>query len=157
MRKQIKILFVCHGNICRSPTCEFVLKDLVARAGVADHFLIASAATTNDDTGSGMHYAAEQLLKRKGIRVGWHIAVKMTREDYDRYDYLIGMDRENIRHMNYICGGDPDGKIYKLMEFAGQNRDVADPWYTNDFERAYNDIVEGCTALLNKLLEEENL
>ncbi len=135
---------------------EFIMKDMVEKAGVADHFLISSAAATTEDIGNGMHYGAERMLKKKGIRVGWHVAVLMTREDYDRYDYLIGMDRENIRGMNYICGGDPDNKIYKLMEFTGKSRDVDDPWYTNNFERAYNDIVEGCNALLQKILMEEN-
>lgn len=152
MKNGIKILFVCHGNICRSTMAESVMTYLVKEKGLEDRFYINSAATSREEIGNGPHYGTVNKLRSVGIPVVPHRAVQMTSEDYREYDYLIGMDTENIRNMNRISGGDPDGKIYKLMSFAGSGRDVADPWYTGDFDATYRDVNEGCRALLDYLL-----
>lgn len=148
----IKVLFVCHGNICRSTMAQFVFQDMVNRAGRRDDFYIDSAATSREEIGCGPHYGTVRKLNREGVPVLEHYARQMTRRDYDQYDYLIGMDSANIRNMKRIAGGDPDGKIFKLLEFAGETRDIADPWYTGNFDRTYEDVSEGCEALLKKLL-----
>ena len=146
-----KILFICHGNICRSPMAEFVMKNMVHKAGLDDEFLVDSAAATNDAVGSSMDVRTCRQLDKKNIPYTSHIARKMAREDYQKYDYLICMDEENFMDMNQITGGDPEHKEFKLLDFAGKNRDIDDPWFTNDFETAYQDIRMGCQALLNKL------
>ena len=146
-----RILFVCHGNICRSPMAEFVMKALVEEAGLGGEFEIASAATSREEIGNGPHYGTVGKLRQVGIPVVPHRAIQMTRADYDRYDYLIGMDTANIRNMTRIAGGDPEEKIYKMLTFAGSGRDVADPWYTGDFEATYRDVVEGCEGFLKYL------
>lgn len=148
----IKVLFICHGNICRSTMAQFVFQDMVNRAGRQDDFYIDSAATSREEIGCGPHYGTVRKLNREGVPVLEHYARQMTRRDYDQYDYLIGMDSANIRNMKRIAGGDPDGKIFKLLEFAGETRDIADPWYTGNFDRTYEDVREGCEALLKKLL-----
>ena len=130
----IKILFVCHGNICRSPMAEFIMKDLVQKAGLAAEFHIESAATSREEIGNPV-YPPAQLTKR----------------DYDTFDLLIGMDRANLQNMSRICGGDPEGKLSLLLEHAGRSGDVADPWYTGDFETTWRDVLEGCEALLKEL------
>lgn len=150
----IKILFVCHGNICRSPMAEFVMKDMVKKAGLQDQFYIASAATSTEEIGNPVHYGTRNKLKEVGISTSEKCAVQLARRDYGRYDYLIGMDSANIRNMNRMLGGDPDGKIYRLLEFCGANRDIADPWYTGNFEDTYEDVVEGCSALLAHILQK---
>ncbi len=147
----IKILFVCHGNICRSPMAEFVMKDMVEKAGLADSFYIASAATSTEEIGNPVHRGTREKLKQYGISVAGKTAVQMTKTDYDRYDYLIGMDNWNIRNMLRIAGGDPQNKICKLLEFAGSDAEVADPWYTGDFDSTYRDVKAGCEGLLKKL------
>lgn len=147
----ISILFVCHGNICRSPMAEFILKDMVQKRGIAQNFHIASAATSTEEIGNPVHYGTRNKLAGYGISVAGKTAVQMKKQDYKRYDYLIGMDDANIRNMRRIAGGDPEGKIYKLLEFAGSRRDIADPWYTGNFDVTYDDIVEGCEALLQRL------
>ncbi len=152
----IKILFICHGNICRSTMCESYFTHLVQQRGLSDLFSIASAATSREEIGNPPHYGTVRKLREEGIALVPHRAVQMTAADYEKYDYLIGMDTANIRNMQRIAGGDPQGKIYKLLSFAGEGRDVADPWYTGDFEATYRDTVTGCTALLN-LLEEKGL
>ena len=152
----IKILFVCHGNICRSTMCESYFTHLVQQRGLSNLFSIASAATSREEIGNPPHYGTVRKLREEGIALVPHRAVQMTAADYEKYDYLIGMDTANIRNMQRIAGGDPQGKIYKLLSFAGEGRDVADPWYTGDFEATYRDTVTGCTALLN-LLEEKGL
>ena len=152
MRK-IKILFVCHGNICRSTMAESVLTHLVSTRGLSDRFYINSAATSREEIGNGPHYGTVRKLNQVGILVIPHRAVQMTRQDYLDYDYLIGMDTANIRNMNAIAGGDPKGKIYKLLSFAGEGRDVADPWYTGDFEATYSDVLAGCEGCLEFLTE----
>lgn len=147
----VKILFVCHGNICRSPMAEFVLKDMVQKAGISDQFEIASAATSTEEIGNPVHRGTREKLKQVGIRAAGKTAVQLKKSDYHKYDYLIGMDTWNIRNMMRMLGGDPEGKIYKLVTFADSGQDVADPWYTGDFETTYRDIVSGCRGLLKTI------
>ncbi len=147
----IKILFICLGNICRSPMAEFLLKDMVKKRGVADDFYIASAATSTYEIGNPVHRGTRAKLAQYGISVAGKTAVQLTKEDYARYDYLIGMDTENIRDIMRIIGSDPQHKVYKLLQFAGSERNIADPWYTGNFDVTYDDIYEGCTALLEYL------
>lgn len=149
----IKILFICHGNICRSPMAEFVMKDMVENAGATGMFEIASAATSTEELGNGVHYGTRERLRRAGISCKGKTARQMTREDYLYYDLLIGMEHVNLRNMQRICGGDPDGKMSRLLDHAKNPRDIADPWYSGDFDATYNDIVEGCSALLSELME----
>lgn len=151
----VKILFVCHGNICRSTMAEFVMKDLVKKAGVAEQFEIDSAATSREEIGNGVHPGTRRKLAEKGVPCGEHRARQLTCDDYDCWDYLIGMDSANIRNMNRICGGDQDGKIYKLLSFTGSGADVADPWYTGDFEATWRDVMAGCAALLEQMMEQK--
>lgn len=153
----IKILFVCHGNICRSPMAEFVMKDMVQKRGIAEHFEIASAATSTEEIGNPVHYGTRNKLVKVGISTAGKYARQMTKRDYAHYDYLIGMDTWNIRNMNRICGSDPQGKIVKLLDLTARPGDVADPWYTGDFEATYRDVVEGCEALLLHLAESGQL
>ena len=147
----IKILFICHGNICRSPMAEFLCKDLVAKQGLAEQFEIASAATSTEEIGNPVHRGTVQKLAEYGISAKGKKARQMTRADYEHYDYLIGMDDWNIRNMMRILGSDPDKKVYKLLEFAGSSRDIADPWYTGNFDETYDDIMEGLTAFLDSV------
>ena len=144
----IKILFVCHGNICRSPMAEFVMKDLVHKAGLADQIYVASAATSTEEIGNSVYPPAKRKLAEHGIGCAGKTARQMTRADYGEYDLLVGMDNANIRNMNRISGGDPDGKICKLLEYVGRGDEVADPWYTGDFEATWQDVLSGCTGLL---------
>ena len=150
-RKMVKIIFVCHGNICRSPMAEFVLKDMVKKAGIQEQFEIASAATSTEEIGNSVHRGTRERLRREGISTEGKTAVQLKKSDYGKYDYLIGMDEWNIRNMLRMLGGDPEGKVYKLLSFTGSGRDVADPWYTGDFEATYQDITAGCEALLRQL------
>lgn len=143
-----KILFVCHGNICRSPMAEFVMKDLVAKAGLQNQFYIESAATSTEEIGNEVYPPAKRKLAEHGISCKGKTARQMTRNDYQRFDLLIGMDDWNIRNMNRICGGDPEGKIHKLLDFTPRRGDVADPWYTDNFEATWRDVLEGCNAIL---------
>lgn len=154
MQDKIKILYVCHGNICRSTMAESVMTHLIKERHLQDLFEIASAATSREEIGNGPHYGTVNKLRQVGIPVVPHRAVQMTRADYDYYDYLIGMDSANIRNMTRIAGGDPEGKIYKLLTFAGKGDDVADPWYTGDFDATYRDVLMGCEGLLKQLLEQ---
>ena len=144
-----KILFVCHGNICRSPMAEFVMKDMAQKAGIDMH--IASAATSTEEIGNPVHYGTRQKLAEVGISVSARAAVQMTKADYAKYDYIIGMDSANIRNILRIAGGDPDGKVFKLLSFAGSERDVADPWYTGDFDATYTDVLAGCRGLMEEI------
>ena len=152
MPNKIKVLMVCHGNICRSTMAESVMTYLVKQRHMDTQFYINSAATSREEIGNTPHHGTVRKLKEVGIPVVPHRATQMTAQDYEEYDYLIGMDTANIRNMNRIAGGDPEGKIYKLLTFAGSGRDVADPWYTGDFDTTYNDVLEGCTAFLNKIM-----
>lgn len=147
-----KVLFVCHGNICRSPMAEYVMKDLVKKAGVENQFLIASAATSTEEIGNPVYPPARRKLAEHGISCQGHAARQLQAKDYQKYDLLIGMDNANIRNMRRICGGDPDDKIHLLMDYAGQpGKEVADPWYTGDFETTWQDVLSGCRGLLKAL------
>lgn len=150
----IRIMFVCHGNICRSPMAEFVLKDMVKKSGQADLFRIESSATSYEEIGNPVHSGTKRKLSEFGISVKGKYARKLVKSDYDDFDYFIGMDSANIRNMHRIFGYDPNNKIHKMLEFAGQDRDVADPWYTGDFDKTYEDIYAGCIGLLKQLAEK---
>lgn len=148
----IKVLFVCHGNICRSPMAEFVMKKLVADAGEEKAFSIDSAATTREEIGNPVYPPARKKLAEHGIHQCDHRARQMTRADYDAYDLIIGMDQENLRDMHRIAGGDSEEKIHLLLGYAGRPGDsVADPWYTRDFEATWQDVLAGCQGLLAQL------
>ena len=147
----IKVLFICHGNICRSTMAESVFTHMVKQRHIESQFEIGSAATSREEIGNAPHYGTVDKLRRVGIPVVPHRAVQMTAADYERYDYLIGMDSANIRNMQRIAGGDPEGKIFRLLSFAGKERDIADPWYTGNFDETYQDIVEGLEGLLQYL------
>jgi len=146
-----KILFVCHGNICRSPMAEFVLKDMVEKAGIAREFSIASAATSTEELGNPVYPPAHRKLAEHGISCAGHAARQITRRDYGEYDLLIGMDSANIRNMHRMYHDDPEKKIHLLLDFASHRRDVADPWYTGDFETTWQDVNAGCQGLLKYL------
>lgn len=147
----IKILFVCHGNICRSPMAEFVMKDLVRKAGREEQFIIASKAARRDELGNDTHYGTKAKLRQMGVPFEKRKATLLSKSDYDAYDYLIAMDRENISDMLRLFGGDPDKKIHMLLEFAGLKREVADPWYTGNFDETYEDVLTGCKGLMHRL------
>lgn len=144
----IKILFVCHGNICRSPMAEFVMKDMVSKAGLSDDFEIASAATSREEIGNPVHYGTRNILKKYGISTEGKYARRMTASDYRKYDLLIGMEQVNVRNILGITGGDPEGKVVRLLDYTDNPRDIADPWYTGEFDLTYRDVKEGCEALL---------
>ena len=146
-----RILFVCHGNICRSPMAEYVMKDLVKKAGLAAQFHIESAATSTEEIGNPVYPPARRKLAEHGISCAGHAAHQLTREDYDRWDLLIGMDGANLRNMRRICGGDPAGKLRLLLDCADRPGEVADPWYTGDFETTWRDVLAGCRGLLREL------
>ena len=146
----IKILFVCHGNICRSPMAEFVLKDMVKKAGIAEAFYIASAATSTEELGNPVYPGTRKRLAQEGISVAGKHAVQIKRSDYEKYDYLIAMDNRNISNMKRIFGNDPDGKICRLLDYTNSPGDIADPWYTGDFDLTYDDVYAGCKAFLGK-------
>lgn len=152
-QNNIKILFICHGNICRSPMALYYFQDLVCKKGLESMFSLDSAATSTEELGNGVHPGTQDKLRKAGISFRGHRAKQMHPQDYEAYDYLIGMDDWNIRNINRITGGDPDHKIYKLLEFAGSSRDVADPWYTGDFDATWKDITLGCNRLLKQLEE----
>ena len=143
----IRIMFVCHGNICRSPMAEFIMKDLVKDS--RSDFYIASSATSREEIGNGVHYGTKKKLAEFGISCEGKHAVQLTRADYDKYDYIVAMDTMNIRNIFRIIGNDPQKKVYKLLDFCGGG-DVADPWYTGDFDATYRDVLRGCKALLKK-------
>ncbi|MBO4578858.1 MAG: low molecular weight phosphotyrosine protein phosphatase [Clostridiales bacterium] len=147
----VKILFVCHGNICRSTLAQSMFQDMVNKRGLADRFYIDSAATSTEEIGNGPHYGTIGKLREVGIPLVPHRARQMTRADYKNFDYLIGMDSYNIRNMTRIAGGDPDGKIYLMLSFAGSTRSIADPWYTGNFDETYDDLVEGLGAFMKYL------
>ncbi len=148
-----KILFVCHGNICRSPMAEFIMKKLVENARCQGDFHIASAATSTEELGNSVYPPARRKLAEHGISCDGKTARQLTRRDYDEYDMLIGMDSYNIRNMKRMCGGDPEGKIHLLMDFTDRPGEMADPWYTGDFNATYRDCVEGCEGLLRRLTD----
>ena len=149
----MNILFVCHGNICRSPMAEFVMKDLVAQAGRTDDFHIASAATSTEEIGNPVYPPARRKLAEHGLTCSGKTARQITADDYRRYDLLVGMDQWNIRNMQRFYGGDPQGKIRRLLDYTDLPGDVADPWYTDDFETTWRDVLRGCRALLEAVTE----
>lgn len=149
--EKIKILFICHGNICRSPMAEFVFKDLVAKFGYESDFYISSAATSTEEIGNPVHHGTRNKLAQFHISTAGKYAVQMKRSDYEKYDYLIGMDDWNIKNINRIIGQDSENKVYKLLDFTDHSRAIADPWYTGDFDKTYEDIKEGCEAFLEYL------
>ena len=152
----IQIMFVCHGNICRSPMAEFIFKKMLRERGLEDRFVVASSATSTEEiwggVGNPVYPPAKEELARHGISCEGKRAVQLRREDYDKYDLLIGMDSANVRNMQRMLGGDPEGKIRKLMDYTPRGGDVADPWYSERFDIAYRDIYEGCAALLETLV-----
>ena len=146
-----RILFVCHGNICRSPMAEFVMKDLVKKAGLDDDYDIESAATSTEEIGNEVYPPARRKLAEHGIGCKGKTARQMTRADYQRFDLIVGMDQWNMRNMLRICGSNPEGKIKLLMDFTERPGEVADPWYTGNFDATWRDVLEGCTGLLDWL------
>ena len=152
-----RIMFVCHGNICRSPMAEFVLKKMVAEKGIADQCLIASSATSIEEmwggVGNPVYPPAKAEMAKHGISCEGKRAVQLTRADYDKYDLFIGMDSANIRNMHRMLGGDPQNKIRKLMDYTQKGGDVADPWYTRRFDVTYADVKAGCEGLLKEILK----
>lgn len=152
----ISILMVCHGNICRSPMAEFVFRDIVHQNGMADQFLIASAATSTEEIGNPPHHGTRNLLAQKGISTAGKQSVQLKASDYDKYDYLIGMDQANIRNMHRILKRKDPDKIFRLLDLTKNPRDIADPWYTGNFEITYEDVLEGCKTLF-KMIQEESI
>ena len=145
----VKVLFVCLGNICRSPMAKYVFRDMVEKENMQDYFFIDSAATSSEEEGNGMHYGTRRKLDEMNIKFDNHIARKMTKADYEKFDLIIGMEDSNIRNIGRIIGNDKDEKVYKLLDFSKNPRDIADPWYTGNFDKTYNDVVEGCIGLLS--------
>lgn len=147
----IKILFICHGNICRSPMAEFVFKDIAEKSGMGQKFYVASAATSYEEIGNPVHYGTAKILDGLGISYCGKRAVHLEKADYEKYDYLVCMDSANVRNTLRIVGNDTEKKIYKLLEFAGSCEDVADPWYTGNFDKTYKDVLVGCKGLLRHI------
>lgn len=152
----IKVMFVCLGNICRSPMAEFVLKDMIKKQGLEKEFYIKSSATSSEEIGNDIHYGTRDKLIQKEIPFTKRKAVKLRAEDYKKYDYIIGMEKSNVINIKRIVGEDIDDKIYRLLDFSDTPRDIADPWYTGNFEITFNDIVEGCNGFL-KCLKDKNI
>ena len=146
-----RILFVCHGNICRSPMAEFVMKDIVKKAGRSDEFYIASCATSTEEIGNPVHHGTRRKLAEVGISCDGKRAVQLTKSDYNKYDYIIAMDEMNIRNIMRIIKSDPEGKVSLLLSHAGMSGSIADPWYTGDFDTTYEDVDAGCLALVEHL------
>ncbi len=150
----IKVLFICHGNICRSPMAEYVMKDMVRKAGCEAEFEIASAATSREEIGNDIHRGTKAKLREQGIAFEKRQARQVTKKDYEEFDYLILMDRENKRGLSRIISADPYNKVHMLLGFAGRDRDIADPWYTGNFDETYDDVVAGCQAFLQSLAKQ---
>ncbi len=153
----IKILFVCLGNICRSPMAEFVFKELVKREKIENDFYISSAATSTEEIGNDIHYGTKNKLDKMNIPYKHHEAKQIKKEDYEKYDFIIGMEDDNLVAIRRIVGEDKNKKIYKLLDFSSNVRDIADPWYTGNFDKTYDDILEGCTLLLEYIKKIYNI
>ena len=151
-----KVLFVCLGNICRSPMAEFLFKDMVNKKGLRDKFIIESAGTSNEEEGNPVHYGTKNKLSEVGISVDGKYAKQLKKEDYKKFDYIIAMEQRNIRDIYRIIGEDKDNKIYRLLDFSNNPRDISDPWYTRNFEITYNDIIEGLDSFI-KFLEKNTV
>ena len=149
-----KVLFVCLGNICRSPMAEYIFKDIVAKNKKEKNFYISSAATSTEEIGNDMHYVTKEKLIEHNVPFQKHIAKKLTKEDYNKYDYIIGMENSNIVRIKAIVGEDTENKIYKLLDFTNDKKDIADPWYTGNFTKTYEEVLKGCQALYNYLTKE---
>lgn len=149
----IRVLFICHGNICRSPLAQSVFAHEINTLGLAAQFVIDSAATSTEEIGNPPHRGTVRKLQEEGIPLVPHRARQITLRDYEDFDYIIGMDQWNMQNLNRMLAGDPKGKLYKLLDFAGTDRDIADPWYTGDFEQTYEDVVKGCRGFLTYLKE----
>ena len=150
-----KIMFVCHGNICRSPMAEFVMKKMVADRGLENQFVICSSATSTEEIGNDIHPSTRRALDKNGVPYSRREAVQLDRRDYEKYDLFIGMDSANVRNMHRIFGSDPDGKIKKLLDYTNRPGDVADPWYTGDFSATWRDVNEGCEGLISIIKRNE--
>ena len=148
-----RVLFICHGNICRSTMSQMVFQNMVNKMGIADQFHIDSMATSTEEIGNPPHRGTIRKMNEVGIPIIPHRARQISWRDYDDFDYIIGMDEWNIRNLNRMLKGDPDGKVYKLLTFAGSGRDIADPWYTHNFDETYDDVVEGCEGFIEYLKE----
>lgn len=148
------ILFICHGNICRSTMAEFVMKDIVKKAGMEEKFYIQSRATHRDEIGADTYWGTKDKLDKEGIPYTKRKATLMTKEDYEKYDYILGMDDENMRYITKIIGSDPVHKVYMLMDFAGEHRSIADPWYTGNFDATFDDVMRGCQGLLKHIIQK---
>lgn len=157
MKEKIKVLMVCHGNICRSTMAQFVFQHIVNERGLSDRFYIDSMATSTEELGNPPHRGTVRKMHEVGIRVIPHEARQVSWRDYDKFDYIIGMDTWNIRNLNRMLKGDPDGKVHKFLTFAGSERDIADPWYTGDFDATYRDVCEGCEGFLAYLRDRGEL
>lgn len=151
----IKIIFICHGNICRSPMAEFVFKNMVKEKGMSDKFYIASCATSTEEIGNSVYPPARRNLIEHNISCEGKHSVQLRKEDYNKYDYLVAMDERNIRNIFKIIKEDPKKKVYKLLDFTNISKDIADPWYSGDFDTTYNEIYEGCKGLLNHIINSE--
>jgi len=141
-------MFVCHGNICRSPMAEFVLKDMVEKRGLKDQFIITSSATSTEEIGNPVHHGTRNKLKEYGISTAGKTAVQLRKKDYVSYDFILGMEQRNVVNILRILGDDNKNKVKRLLDYSSHPRDIADPWYTGDFDKTYADVVEGCEALL---------
>ena len=149
----IKVLFVCLGNICRSPMAEFVLKDLVKKKNIDNNFLIESAGTSNEEVGNPVHYGTRNKLAEVGISTAGKFARQLKKEDYEKYDYILAMETSNIRSIYRILGDDKNNKVFRLLDFSSNPRDIADPWYTGNFDVTYDDILEGCITFLDRMIQ----
>lgn len=153
----IKVLFVCLGNICRSPMAEFVFRDMAKKQGLAEQFHIASAATSSEELGNPVHRGTTDKLREYGISTRGKYAVQLKKKDYKEYDYILGMEYWNIRSINRIFGSDPEHKVSMLLDYTEHPRDIADPWYTGNFDKTYDDILEGCQGFLHYLISRNLL
>ena len=153
----MKILFICHGNICRSPMAEYLFRHLAETRGLGAKFSVDSAATSTEEIGNPVHHGTRKILKAHGISTDGKYAVQLKTSDYQKYDYLIGMEQRNVTNMMKILKYDPQGKVHRFLDFTDNPRDIADPWYSGDFQRTYEDVWEGCQALLNHILENNGI